>query len=62
MREKIMFKSTKDIAREILRAQGINDEPSDAAVRVLRDAIEDAESETRRDAEYDAQMAENFRD
>lgn len=53
------MKSDKSIVREILRAQGIQDEPTAEAVIVYRDAAHEVYSEAARDAEYDAQMGNN---
>ena len=57
-----MAKSDKNIVRDILRAQGIWDEPTKEAVKVFSEATFAARSEATRDAEYDAQMEANFRD
>lgn len=57
-----MAKSDKNIVRDILRAQGIWAEPTAEAVKAYRDASHEVWSEATRDAEYDAQMNENFRD
>lgn len=54
--------SEKSIVRKILRAQGIWDEPTPAAIAAYRDAAHGAWKEGQESAEYDAQMAENMRD
>jgi hypothetical protein len=56
-----MAKSDKNIVHDILRAQGVTTEPTPEAIKVFRDATQEIWSEATRDAEYDAQMAENFR-
>jgi hypothetical protein len=55
-----MGKSDKNIVRDILRAQGIWDEPTADAIKVYRDAAHDKYVEGSNDANYDAQMSENF--
>lgn len=56
------MKSDKNIVRDILRAQGVWDEPTKEAVAAYRAAADAVRSEATADANYDAQMAENFRD
>lgn len=55
-----MAKSDKNIVRDILRAQGIWDEPTAEAIKVYRDASHEKYVEGADDANYDAQMRENF--
>ncbi|WP_157497186.1 hypothetical protein [Leifsonia sp. Leaf264] len=51
------MKTDKNIVRDILRAQGLWDvEPTDEAVKVLRDAQQEKWSEGYRDAEYEANV------
>ena len=55
-----MAKSTKNIVRDILRAQGIWEDPKPETIKAYEDAVHDVYSEATRDAEYDAQMQRNF--
>lgn len=47
------MKSSKNIVRDIFKAQGFDIEPTPEAVKVLSDALQDKWSQGYNDAEYD---------